>query len=721
MDERTEWIWPSDEMAPVYQQTLSANLILSLVALAIILTPMFSERPTTLVVLISLLGYAAVLVLALRLKIGWLLKKVQLTENWVLMNRLIARRGGAYVWNVVILLTLTAVFPAVTAFKVAYNTQMKLFLKHEQLTIAQALDRRNKHVIAQYSARQTSGEAFIKPVDSRQLNSRQVDSKQADPRQADSRQVDLSKFIARRLDDPLQLGHAFRPDVYTNFFYESRIGTWSEKGKQSPRGLIGFIDSLAPFFNESTVQTRSLLADSASDNSFEWGESADQLVFHQERKNETNPALQSDGLRIITPLKRFGPDVALRHFPNVASIAAWVMGFMIIIAIIFLVARFVVRKIFLLNVTRDLYPKTVGDLDGNQNLFLVNHLPTTSSNGFMHAPEHVVIDLGVEVSTNGWVDQIERRLREQSNINSIVIRHFEHGLNNQVINDQKLRLVESLLASHRPVVIMSALEPVAYFSPQGDGANNGDAPVNDNTGERWARAISRFKKLYTAPRRIGVRENALSELQAAFDSDKDISDEKRRLVLELAAQVYEECAAFPSLEDLSSDIIARLPFENRDWNQIKQEISDRAELYYRRIWENCSDGERLTLMHLAQDRLLSPNDPDIGPLLHKHLITFGPDLRPMNETFKEFLLAHTTNDNLRIKEIQAKNISQWEAFKIPLFVGFAAVLVFLVFTQKDLYNSSWTLVTVLTTGVPAIFKVISLFQTASSGGKLFNA
>jgi hypothetical protein len=54
-------------------------------------------------------------------------------------------------------------------------------------------------------------------------------------------------------------------------------------------------------------------------------------------------------------------------------------------------------------------------------------------------------------------------------------------------------------------------------------------------------------------------------------------------------------------------------------------------------------------------------------------------------------------------------------------VGFAAVLVFLVFTQKDLYNSSWTLVTVLTTGVPAIFKVISLFQTASSGGKLFNA
>ena len=636
--------------------------------------------------------------LALRLKIGWILNKVHVTENWVMMNQLIARRGGVYVWNIVIVLILTGVLPALAAFKVAYNAQMKLFIKHEQLTVARALKEREDRVMARYSTRRSN-----------------VTNEPAFNNEDAARE-----FRLRRLDDPLQ-SHKHSPlDVYTAFFYGTNW-QWGDKGSPLHSTVIDSIDSLVPFFNESTVETRALTHKEAADQSFQWEESGPNIVLDQTvRAASNNVGNASDANTthlMATPLEPFGPPHPFRSFRDFGVLVAWIAAFLLILLVIFLVARLVVRKVFLLNVTRDLYPKTVVELEAKQNLFLVNHLPV-SGNGLAHIGEYFNIDLASDVSANGWVEKIEQRLRNESPPANVMIRHFEYGINDPVISDQKLRLLESLLDARRIVVIMSSLEPAAYFPPSGNSSNNGHHANAENTSERWARAVSRFKKLYTAPRRIGVRENALTEIGMALSSENNVSDEKRKRVLELAAQVYEECAAFPSLEDLSSDIIARLPFEDRKWNQIQQEISDRAELYYQQIWENCSDGERLTLMHLAQDRLLSPNDPDIAPLLHKHLIMFAPDLRPMNETFKDFVLARTANENLRVKETQAKSASQWEAFKIPLFVAFAAVVVFLVFTQKDLYNSSWTLLTALTTGVPAVFKVVSLFQ--GGGGKIVN-
>jgi len=62
-----------------------------------------------------------------------------------------------------------------------------------------------------------------------------------------------------------------------------------------------------------------------------------------------------------------------------------------------------------------------------------------------------------------------------------------------------------------------------------------------------------------------------------------------------------------------------------------------------------------------------------------------------------------------------------EPFKIPILVGFVAAVLFLLFTQKDLANSSWTLVTAATTGIPAVFKLLSLLQSDPTGHKSFNA
>ena len=85
----------------------------------------------------------------------------------------------------------------------------------------------------------------------------------------------------------------------------------------------------------------------------------------------------------------------------------------------------------------------------------------------------------------------------------------------------------------------------------------------------------------------------------------------------------------------------------------------------------------------------------------------------MNETFKRFVLSQTVVGELKSAETRARKSSHWEAFKVPLFVGFIGVVVFLLLTQRDLYSSSWTLITAATTGIPAVFKLFSLFHGGS--------
>ncbi len=98
----------------------------------------------------------------------------------------------------------------------------------------------------------------------------------------------------------------------------------------------------------------------------------------------------------------------------------------------------------------------------------------------------------------------------------------------------------------------------------------------------------------------------------------------------------------------------------------------------------------------------------------------------MNETFKAYVFGQCFTDvdesaAIQDAETQAQRSSSLEPFKIPILVGFVAAVLFLLFTQKDLANSSWTMVTAATTDIPAVFKLLSLFQSDNTGHKIFNA
>jgi len=142
-----------------------------------------------------------------------------------------------------------------------------------------------------------------------------------------------------------------------------------------------------------------------------------------------------------------------------------------------------------------------------------------------------------------------------------------------------------------------------------------------------------------------------------------------------------------------------------------------ATPYYKSIWDLCSDYEKLSLSHLAQDGLLSPNDPDIDRLMEKGLIVSGPPVKLMNESFRSFVLIIEDEDDLARCKEKARKMSNWEALKVPLSIGVASVIVFLFLTQRELYNSTLPVITAITAGVPTFFSLISVLHGGGGPGK----
>ena len=692
--ERTEWIWPSEAMSGMYRQIFIANLILILLSIFVILK--FDHEPA--LVGISLIAFAAIFIFAFALKLSWPLKGLHRAAGSFGINRLLDK-GDAYTRNVFAILLLTGILPAVAFYKVAYNEEMRLFVKHAQITIAQGLKDRDARIRSQYSTYRADPAHNPRPL--------------ADPQAAKT-------FIEQRLR--YRLGGSDRlADVYAHFFFGTVIQDGAtEKPKEQDRSLLAWLNNFVPFFNDTSIEMGGL-AKKADDDSWCWEPSTDNLTLHYiihhasetGQPQGTSPAAErATDVHIQTPLQ-FAGAFPLQLYPlGWFLICVWTSGLLTVLILLYYLTRLVLRKVFLLEVTETLYPQRLTDNESSlAHLFVIQTGGSAYSNGFAPADQFHNIDLTREAPGNGWVEGLTSRIAGEAGLRKIVISHFENQLSDAAVNNQKLQLVESLLAARKTVVIMSSVEPSAYTFDQ--AVPPAGEPQSDGASERWARAMTHFKRVYAVQDEAALIERSLLSLIASLDSAPALSAQRRSRILELAQFVWDECSHLPVLQDIGRQIVEQLKIEDLDENQIMSQIFDRAELYYREIWLRCAEAQQLTLLHLAEDRLLSPHDPDIRLLLQRGLILCAPDIRIMNETFKRFVLSQTVVGELKSAEARARKSSHWEAFKVPLFVGFIGVVVFLLLTQRDLYSSSWTLITAATTGIPAVFKLFSLFHGGS--------
>ncbi|HEU5406316.1 MAG TPA: hypothetical protein VFU48_01010, partial [Nitrospira sp.] len=111
-------------------------------------------------------------------------------------------------------------------------------------------------------------------------------------------------------------------------------------------------------------------------------------------------------------------------------------------------------------------------------------------------------------------------------------------------------------------------------------------------------------------------------------------------------------------------------------------ILEAAREYYVQIWEKCTESQRRSLFNLARDGFLHTRNPDIVPLLESGLIVAELTLRPMNESFRRFVIRAGLEERLDEDIAQARTGTWFQVWR-PIGLGLVLVMVFLVLTQEQ--------------------------------------
>ncbi len=174
--------------------------------------------------------------------------------------------------------------------------------------------------------------------------------------------------------------------------------------------------------------------------------------------------------------------------------------------------------------------------------------------------------------------------------------------------------------------------------------------------------------------------------------------------------VDDECRWTPALRNLGltyTTAFARnegANIETPSETTVSRAILQLARAYYENIWQSLTTDEQLALFHISKNQFIHVEHPGLEPLLRKGLIRFDPDLRLLNDSFREFVRVVGERDALQDQEAQKGN-SLWGTLKWPMGLGFGTILLFLIATQEELraaLPAVITLVPLLLQGLPEL-------------------
>jgi hypothetical protein len=553
-----------------------------------------------------------------------------------------------YTLAVTTLLLIMSVLPTLAYFKTARDFELTEFMRHGQMSLARGLEARDYRVRQQYSSIKVG------------LQDEQKD-----------------RFLSQRRLEPGW-------DVYSSFFFDTREtapNTEAGNGNGTNRFIQSILTALGPLFNQTTVERRGLSREASADQSWRSGGTPYTGMSLLKRP-------EGDGSR-----PHIGLFSKMSNFEDIASGVWW--GTMLAYAILMLVAvylfvRFVAKRIFLL----DFGPPRVRAASRLQSQSLRQNLVYIGSplaNGARRwSEEHFhVIDL-IKVAGTRAIAPVADGVRPGL---SIVVENFEAHMADPAANRWKLDLLEHFLQEGRNIVVVSSLSPLSFSL---DGPGNSEPAETGSTGsqddgdycKRWSEAFSTFAEVYEGS---GNNGGATGVDQKSF----------------VSSLRYKPPLAY--LERIRTDIQQDLHGDEPTRTEMVDEVADRARPIHQAIWANCSKDEKLTLIHLALDGLINANRPELRSLMKKGLVVRDPALRLVNEAFKRFVVSESQKEDFWAWEKEGAR-SHWELAKVPLLLILITVGVFLFITQKEFYDSTMTLLSAVTGGVIALFKLLGLFQ-----------
>lgn len=428
---RMKWIWPYDDAAPIYLQSIVVILILIMIAWSI--SPALSF---TKVLVLSLLSVVAVVVMILLLHYKWALKPVVkvtkfLERRWSRVNY-----RSLYSLSLVMLVLMVAVFPSLTFFRHVYNEEMELFIKYGQVTLINSLNEREERLRAAYPS------SIFATKDA------------------------ADKFLRDRFKNDL--------DRYYAFFFKTKIddngGKASSSGRVTQPTMLSQLRKGLPFSNPTSIVRHGLVANASADGLWNWDSSDTNLTVQAPHGSGNGNAV----FNITSNTEQFQLS-SLLLCPFIGSM----------IVVLFLLIRFVLNRVFLLGTieTSPFDPKALTP-SGMQKLFLVLGPQYTGREKLLPATDFEILNLR---SNCEWPDQASLdKLLEDAESKAIGIDYFEHQIDQPQYNLKKLDLLEKLMNCQGSLLVTSAADPTDYiFEKAGETANG-----NSDAGPRWASVMS---------------------------------------------------------------------------------------------------------------------------------------------------------------------------------------------------------------------------------------
>ena len=616
----------------------------------------------------------------------------------------------SYMGAAALLLIISAALPTAAFFKLAHSIQIVPFIKYNQVRLVAALAERQQRAekeLVSFSSRSKSVNLSSPGETPSTVSSRRTGIGGA------QLEFDGGKGSKRPIE-PV--------DIYSQPF-GTTVARKSEARSGGPRAgggsrsspptesLPGFLEPYLPYYSDFSVERRELLHDESADGSRSWKRApGNRIVLTSE---------SGDGaLEVSSVVPTFG---GLPVFFKGRSLGLiLICGVVLLLALA--IARFVVRRVFLLDVP--FWSSGSGGFAApGQSVFVVCRREDLR-NAYLAGRQFEKLDLAAllspEAKPEDWdaaLSGVEKTLSGEP----VLLDRFEKGSGDGQMSARKLWLVEQLVAQRRRVVILSTFSPVPlqHGSPPAGPASKADE--GPSAEQRWASLLtSSFMVIDLDPRfetdadassrppgRMTVLEQSLGTGWQAWL--RDFSARFRvgqyrnvRLVLE------RECAGNPYLASIHDDLdrmIRRRGEEGLDREEILAEIEERASNYYEALWACCSQVEKLALEHLAEDGFANYRDSKIvRRLIARGLVRRDPHLRLMNETFRRFVVSTVRREEIAELE-QATQASAWDHFKRPFATILALVLVLFAATQKERFDATMAIILGATGVLPSLLKL----------------
>jgi hypothetical protein len=580
---------------------------------------------------------------------------VQRVEGWWELHRDYRLMGALF-------LVLSAIVPAAAAVVFSHDLHIESFVKHRHLSLIRAVEARD----------------------------------------------------AWRLDDAR---HPLRGiGVYDGVFYGTTISRHRRteagvqvRGVEHQHDVVhSLVEEYLPYYTSSSIEMRELLHDAAEDGSWTSERGADGRL--RVRAASRDPAVEyrvTSAVPSLTSFPAFTGDgqlvvvslIALLLLPALAGCASWIVNYLL-------------RHVFLSDVVEPMW--ATGRLVGSvgQHLAWLCDCPDTVAKQLKGA---TLLRLTPVIHSADPVTawrQARVTIAEAGPGRAIVIADLDDSLDDSEAMSRRLALVEELVGDPRHTVVLLSRHPLGALADSARDLASGTST------ERWERLMDRFIPIDRREQPETVRGGFAVTLEPPLASGW------RRLLRRVLpgswlrqralgwrhALLLEEGRPHRALRRICADLFESESFQSGSLTreQILDEIEERAWPFYQGEWQSCTPEERVVLEHVARHGLANVASRRIvRQLLVKGLLRKDPELRPMNQTFRRFVLAPERRHEVAALEDQCAP-SLWDRLRIPLGVGALAGVVFLVTTQREMFDATVTVAAGVTTAVPTLLRLTTV-------------